>query len=141
MKKKLKLTSYIIRSINWHYQSYIHICKQFPRLRLNVSPIKLSTKNVDDISDVQSGLTLLSYIGNVIFAMEIVNLKYLKLVLKFQMHAKPRTWHNTQKPVKQSIYIWSRIITLELLTAVFLQKRMQTVVNSSSSVFRILTIW
>ena len=141
MKKKLNLASYIIRSINWHYQSYIYMCKQFPRLRLNVSPIKLSTKNVDDISDVQSGLTLLSYIGNVIFAMEIVNLKYLKLVLKFQMHAKPRTWHNTQKPVKQSIYIWSRIITLELLTAVFLQKRMQTVVNSSSSVFRILTIW
>ena len=139
MKCFLNLASYIIRSINWHYQSYIYVCKQFPRLRLNVSPIKLSTKNVD-VSDVQS-LTLLSYIGNVIFAMEIVNLKYLKLVLKFQMHAKPRTWHNTQKPVKQSIYIWSRIITLELLTAVFSQKRMQTVVNSSSSVFRILTIW
>ena len=79
MKKKLNLASYIIRSINWHYQSYIYMCKQFPRLRLNVSPIKLSTKNVDDISDVQSGLTLLSYIGNVIFGMEIVNLKYLKL--------------------------------------------------------------
>jgi hypothetical protein len=139
MKCFLNLASYIICSINWHYQSYIYVCKQFPRLRLNVSPIKLSTKNVD-ISDVQSGLTLLSYIGNVIFAMEIVNLKYLKLVLKFQMHAKARTWHNSQKPVKQSIYIWSRIITLELLTAVFSQKRMQTVINRGS-VFRILTIW
>ena len=67
------------------------MCKQFPMSSLSLSPIKLSTKNVDGISDVQSGLTLLSYIGNVIFAMEIVNLKYLKLLLKFQMHAKPRT--------------------------------------------------
>jgi len=91
MKKRLNLASYVIRSINWHYQSYIYMCKQFPRLRLNLNPIKLSTKNVDGISDVQTVLTLLSYIGNVIFAMEIVNLKYLKLVLKFQMHAKPRT--------------------------------------------------
>jgi hypothetical protein len=91
MKCFLNLASYIICSINWHYQSYIYVCKQFPRLRLNLSPIKLSTKNVDGISDVQSGLTLLSYIGNVIFAMEIVNLKYLKLVLKFQMNAKPWT--------------------------------------------------
>ena len=67
------------------------MCKQFPMSSLSLSPIKLSTKNVDGISDVQSGLTLLSYIGNVIFAMEIVNLKYLKLVLKFQMNAKPWT--------------------------------------------------